>query len=299
MEFTSQAVIVIPVYKVEVAPRERLSLSRCQEVLGRYPIVFVGPRSLDFSPYLALCPEATVTTFEDRYFSSLESYSALLVTTQFYEAFLRYEYLLIYQPDAWVFEDRLAYWCGRGYDYIGAPFLGDDGRWSGVGNGGFSLRRVAGCLQALTSDHQEDPELYWRFMRRHVVSRLSRALRYHRKVLKQLGFGTGVGHFLRKFVKGGDPEDLFWSYHAVRYSPSFRVAPVEESHCFSVEAGLERLSELYAEHPPFGCHRDWFLEMLERYLNSPEAAKSDYEALVWRLAELSGMPRCTADSSQV
>ena len=75
--------------------------------------------------------------------------------------------------DAYAFRDELADWCARGYDYIGAPWLpndtpyertlGDAVRWvrrtihpAGttqkithaqthyhVGNGGFSLRRVA------------------------------------------------------------------------------------------------------------------------------------------------------------
>ena len=33
--------------------------------------------------------------------------------------------MLIYQLDAFVFQDDLAYWCQQNYDYIGAPWLRD------------------------------------------------------------------------------------------------------------------------------------------------------------------------------
>ena len=35
--------------------------------------------------------------------------------------FLEYQYMLIYQLDAFVFEDKLDYFCELGYDYIGIP----------------------------------------------------------------------------------------------------------------------------------------------------------------------------------
>lgn len=285
---TKRAVIVVPVYKAALASGEKLSLLRCREVLAAYSIVFVGAHSLDFLPYRALCPEATVTTFDDAYFASLEGYSALLVNPDFYRAFLDFEYLLVYQLDAWVFQDQMEYWCAQDYDYIGAPWLGDDGDWIGVGNGGFSLRRVAACLGVLTSRHREDPDEYWEFVRSRVSNRSALAVRYHRKILKHLGIGTEVQHFLRTFVRAGTPEDLFWGYHAVRYSPSFRVAPINEAVLFSVEAGLERTIDYFTSRPPFGCHREWFIEMLSRYRSAAAQPKSDYEALVWRLAQLSG-----------
>jgi hypothetical protein len=288
---SKRALIVIPVYKRALAPLELFSLSHCKELFAGTPCVFVGPEGFDFQPYLEHHPDAFVKTFGARYFSSLEMYSALLVNKEFYQAFLDYEYLLIYQLDAWAFENQLEHWCSRGYDYIGAPWLGKDGTWTGVGNGGFSLRRVAACLQALTSELREDPKLYWEYMRRFVPSRLDRALRYHRKILKHLGVGADVGSFLSSFIKSGDAEDLFWGYHAVRYSPTFRVAPVEEALHFAIEAGLEKAHGIFSEKPPFGCHREWFLEMLNRYVSSKNGPASDYEALVWRLAELSGLPR--------
>ena len=71
-----------------------------------------------------------------------------MLSSEFYRRFSKFEYILIYQLDAFVFKDQLNYWCKKGYDYIGAPWfegfhLTKTGvNIIGVGNGGFSLRRV-------------------------------------------------------------------------------------------------------------------------------------------------------------
>ena len=51
--------------------------------------------------------------------------------------------MIIYQLDAWIFEDKLDYFMDMGYDYIGAIHLvGFKNREGENGNGGFSLRKV-------------------------------------------------------------------------------------------------------------------------------------------------------------
>ena len=59
--------------------------------------------------------------------------------------FAKYEYILIYQTDCWVYEDRLDEFMDKGYDYYGAPWKLEGLTWSknSVGNGGFSLRKVS------------------------------------------------------------------------------------------------------------------------------------------------------------
>ena len=288
----SNAVVAIPVYKKTPDRLEALSLARCAAVLGRHPIVFFGPRSLDYSAYRSALPAASVTAFDDRFFRSLPGYSELLVTPAFYEAFSDFDFLLVYQLDAFVFADDLGAWCERDYDYIGAPWRDPlRCRWMGVGNGGFSLRKVRPCLDVLRSRHKVDPGVLWAHVRRFTPNPLVRALKYHRKVLAHLGIASDVRWFLRKWVRRGEPEDMFWGLHAVRYHPAFRVAPVEEALHFSVEGGLEEAAGRYRERPPFGCHRSWFLEMLERYLSAAEGPRSDCERLVWDLARVAGLER--------
>ena len=68
-----------------------------------------------------------------------------MLTPDFYARYAGCEYILLYQLDAWVFEDRLDEWCDKGYDYAGAPLFApgsSDLQCARTGNGGFSLRRV-------------------------------------------------------------------------------------------------------------------------------------------------------------
>src|SRR5205807_2265784 len=96
------------------------------------------------------------------------------------------------------------------YDYLGAPWLSSDGEWTGVGNGGFSLRRVSACRDVLATKRRLSPTELWAHVRRTTPSRLVRVLKYHRKVLAWLGLCNDLGWFLRKFVRRGEPEDMFW-----------------------------------------------------------------------------------------
>jgi hypothetical protein len=284
-----RAAVVVPVYKPEPAALERWSLSRCAPVLGNHPLVLVGPRALDYRPYQALVPAADVLTFPARYFRSVAGYSELLLSPCFYEAFAPYEFILIYQLDSFVFEDQMLEWCARGYDYIGAPWRDGNGNWTGVGNGGFSLRNVAGCLGVLRSRHTLDPNAYWAHVRRTTPNPLVRALKYPRKLMRQLGVADDVQRFLRTWVRRREPEDTFWGLHAVRYAPAFRVAPVAAAIPFAVEAGLEETFRHFRRRPPFGCHRGWFLEMPHRFVDLGQAPQSGYEQLVWDLARVAGL----------
>ncbi|MEN9385588.1 MAG: hypothetical protein RLZZ185_329, partial [Bacteroidota bacterium] len=71
----------------------------------------------------------------------------------FYDAFVNFEYILIHQLDAYVFEDQLLEWCAKGYDYIGAPKLKKHHLSNTYScqpvllNGGLSLRRVKPILR--------------------------------------------------------------------------------------------------------------------------------------------------------
>jgi hypothetical protein len=287
----STAAIIIPVHKSHITDLERLSLSRCVTVLGEHPLVVVGPRSLDYSCYKQVVKHAIITTFEDAFFRSFEAYQRLMVSRQFYDTFSHYSYILIYQLDAYVFSDKLLFWCDKDYDYIGAPLRDSDGEWIGVGNGGFSLRKTSSFLKVLWSTAKEDPHIYWSYICNTIATPWKRALRYHRKIARQIGIASDLGRFLNRYSRKGYYEDLFWGFHATRYCPFFRVAPIEEAIRFSVEAGLEDACRYYKEDPPFGCHRNWYLEALQRFLYSDEETKDSFENLVWDLARKAGLAR--------
>jgi len=281
--------ITIPVYKTGMTDLEELSLARCDQVLGHYPIIVFGPESLDYGNYLGRFSSASVVRFPDRYFRSLETYSELMLSPRFYQVFSDYEFILIYQLDAFVFRDELEYWCSRDFDYIGAPWWDQRMGWIGVGNGGFCLRKPTRCLAVLTSRHKEDPEVLWDHVRRFTPNPLIRAAKYPRKVARHLGIASTVDYFLPRFIRRGCSEDSFWGVAAVRYWPEFRVAPVEDALRFSIEGGLDQAASRYRDQPPFGCHRDWYVRMVRHFLESPEPPSAPGEALVWSFAERSGL----------
>ncbi len=287
------AAIIIPIYKSHITDLERLSLSRCATVLRKHPLVLAGPRSLDYSCYKQVVNHASVATFDDAFFLSLEGYSRLMLSPQFYETFSHYSYILMYQLDAFVFNDKLLFWCDKNFDYIGAPLRDTEGQWIGVGNGGFSLRKTSSFLKVLYSTAKEDPNIYWSYICNTIANPWKRALRYHRKIARHIGIASDLGWFLRRYSRKGYYEDLFWGFHATRYCPFFRVAPIEEAIRFSVEAGLEDAHGYYKEEPPFGCHRNWYLEALHRFLYSDEEAKDGFEGFVWDLARKAGLARYT------
>lgn len=149
--------VVIPIYKELAEPNEKHAFWQCSEILHQYPLILVVPQSLNTSYYEALTEKKLIIRrFEDTYFKSITGYSKLLTSRHFYEAFRQYDYILLYQLDAWVFRDELALWAAKGYDYIGAPWLEAPPITSGkkpiidlskrlvnkVGNGGLSLRKV-------------------------------------------------------------------------------------------------------------------------------------------------------------
>ena len=113
----SKVAVVIPVYKEELDDLEKISLAQVRKVLKNYPIIFVAPEGKNFS-YLE--PGELLVQFHPQHFQSVETYSELLLQPFFYEPFLVFDYMLIYQLDAFVFYDALEEFCRLGYDYIGA-----------------------------------------------------------------------------------------------------------------------------------------------------------------------------------
>mgnify|MGYP001253356247 CR=1 FL=1 len=73
-------------------------------------------------------------------------YSAILKTPEFYEHFLNWSHLLIYQTDALLLRkiDDIYF----NYDYTGAPWIKDN-QWCkyNAGNGGFSLRNIKKAIK--------------------------------------------------------------------------------------------------------------------------------------------------------
>lgn len=154
----SKFCIVVPIYKYELNPIEKLSLERLIKIIQgkNYPLFLVKPETLDCTNYHNLINNRTKYVeicFNDKYFKDIQGYSQLCLSYKFYDKFSPYEYMYIYQLDCYLIEDHLADWCEFGYDYVGGPILSTGAGWDTldkktnkwepkVGNGGFSLRKI-------------------------------------------------------------------------------------------------------------------------------------------------------------
>jgi hypothetical protein len=254
-------VVIIPIYKTKPNWGENLSFNQCIKVFAQHVIVIVTYSELNISNYTNLFVgtgnEFKVEFFKKKYFKDLSGYNKLLLSKEFYQRFNGFEYMLIYQLDAWVFRDELDYWCNRGYDYIGAPWfekcgLHENGNklWA-VGNGGFSLRRISSFLNIF---YYKRPLFKIKGLKaihpkkKRFVGKLSTILII---CIKRSGWRNNSNYFLKKFVKN---EDGFWSVFLQRSRKPIKTPTCEEALKFSFESSPSFLFELNGKRLPFGCH---------------------------------------------
>lgn len=238
-----KSIIVIPIYKKQLSEAEVFSVNQCFRILGNHPICFVAPEGLDLTAYSDFTDKIqSVQRFDNDFFQNIAGYNQLMLSKEFYQRFLDYEFMLIYQPDCYVFRDELDYWCSQSYDYIGAPWLFEEyyklprlrrklvylnnkynifhnpkqltreDIYLKVGNGGFSLRRIKKFINALDNKYLE------------LFKSNDNASLYN--------------------------EDVFWSVVAKNIKkPSFEIGSR-----FSLDPGARRGFRVNNYQLPFGCH---------------------------------------------
>ena len=213
----STVAVIIPIYKEVLSPLEEISLIQVRRILYNYKIIFVAPKNVNF---LYLNQDDIIIRFDSQYFNSIEAYNKLMLSTIFYKTFFNFDYILIYQLDAFVFYDALEYFCSLNYDYIGAPWpmmwtYPIDTRWIHVGNGGFSLRKVEACYNIL--------------------------IKYNDMV--------------KKYLNTKHNEDTFFSHCSI--DNNFNIAPINIAYQFSMEFNPRRSIMKNKGKLPFGCH-GWY-----------------------------------------
>lgn len=226
--------VVIPVYAETLTENEWLSLRHNAEVLSRYPIAVLLPRSLPVEAVAERFPEVRsceVIRVSDGFLgrSGILGYNRMMLSAEFYEQFSDCEYILICQTDAWIFRDELEAWCSRGYDYVGGTWW-RTGVWSWpvirhffprnrklygkVGNGGLSLRRVESFRRACC-------ELAGR-----------------------------IAYYLERSDHHIYFEDVFWAIEP----RDFRYPSMREAIDFSFDNHPDRCLAVTGGRLPFGCH---------------------------------------------
>lgn len=245
----NKTIITIPIYKTELSHWEEISLQQGLSILQEHPIVLISPKSLDVEEFQYKYGIKDIIRFDDIFFKNIDGYNRLMLSPLFYEQFLDYEYILVYQLDAYVFSDKLQEWCAKGYDYIGAPWIPSakyNKNWNKAeliisqffarmfliynsrsnyfktGNGGFSLRNTDTCFKITKSDRKEINKF---------LSRQS----YHYA------------------------EDIYWGIHANRVKQRLSIPHYTEAISFAFENNPDLLYKYNNEQLPFGAHA-WYKE---------------------------------------
>jgi hypothetical protein len=238
-----KAVIVVPIYKKEIADYEKTSLLQCIRILGKsYPITFITYKSLDLSQYKSIIPKELVvnfTFFEESYFNDIRGYNELMLSANFYSCFLEYEYILIHQLDAFVFKDELSYWCNKNYDYVGAP-------WINPGWHEEALNYIYITTGLLKKSKQKIKE--YKKNNSLMVGNGGFSLR---KVKSFYLISLSLRKKLRKWEKN---EDVFWSIVAPVKFPFFKIPNISTARAFAFEMNPQEQYLLNKMNLPFGCH---------------------------------------------
>ncbi len=245
----NKVAVIIPFYKDGLTPYESIAIQQCFKMLSAYPVLAIKPQSLQLSTEITAYPFADTISFDDDYFKDVQGYNRLMMDEAFYGAFLDYEYILIYQLDAFIFSEELAYWCDRDVDYIGAPWITPrdypdmikaikshlqyyfhtrydvykDGLPSDkqfdykVGNGGFSLRRTKKFYNICRA--QKEKIAFYNERDSHLFN-----------------------------------EDIFWSVEVNRKRKVLRIPNWKTALGFSIEFAPARALNITKGKLPFGCH---------------------------------------------
>lgn len=237
---------LVPIYRWPLSRHEGHALEFLLRQLGDREIRLIAPTSLSITGL-----GWAIERFPDHCFANRDSYSQLLLSRNFYARFAEWEWLLIVQPDALVLGPDITPWLEQPWDYIGAPWLGPDGSFHRVGNGGLCLRRTAACIRVLEAPrpassfagilpgtHAPDLTLSpW-------PKRFFEALRIWRETR------CSAAAYASRYTLN---EDRFWSDRASIFDPTFRVAPVAAGLQFSFEQA-PRLAYSITGKLPFGTH---------------------------------------------
>lgn len=258
--------VVTPVVRFPLSPDEEISMRHLRQYLGAFDRYIIGPQTLpkEFSDF-------SLQRFPARYFTDVYAYNRLMLSENFYRAFAAYEYVLTYQLDCLVFAANLEDWCRKNWDYVGAPWLKSPANppegFSGVGNGGLSLRRVSSALKVLTSRNLvEDPgvlaaktgERSKRIYDRLESSLLRKTFSSAKRLLHRMGYHNNARWIIRQAAKNAARakyhEDHFWSLDAPRIMKSFCIPSPKEALAFSFEMAPAFCFAENSGRLPFGCH---------------------------------------------
>lgn len=230
----NECIIVIPIYKNELAEIEYVCLENYRKKLSCFRFGFIAPFDIDVSYYAKRWKEVPIIKFDTWRAKSLNDYNRLLMTSEFYGRFIEYDYMLMLQLDGWLIKgsEELKQFLQMGYDYIGAPWPEGGLRYykriirganhikllrcftgetiCRVGNGGVSLRRVE-RMEEFFNAYEKEKENWEK------------------------------------------AEDIFISFYGQKRKFRLKIPPVETAKEFSLETDMKK--EILEGNLPMAVHK--------------------------------------------
>lgn len=236
--------VVIPIYKSYFGELEEKSFLQCINVLKDYSIVLVQPEGLDNSYITNKYSNVAVESFSKRYFENILGYNELLLSAPFYERFLDSEFILIYQLDAFVFRDDLKEWCGKGYDYIGAPWIATPQNTIGI--------KVFNIIADLFKSKKKKE-------RKQIFYKVGNGGFSLRKNFSHYTIAKEQESFISEFLNAKEKEiyaieDVFWSIKVPELYKEFKIPDYMEALHFAIDRKPHIAFKLINNQLPFGCH---------------------------------------------
>ena len=234
--------IVVPVITPQLTPEEALSFSLLRRFGGDWPKVILHPAGLELS--FDTTGFQTVA-LDPANFDGISAYNAMMMSPWFYELFGAYEHILIHQTDCLLLSDEMEPWLNKPWSYYGAPYFRRNGKLKSVGNGGFSLRRTADHILALTGERAE--------LARRSVPRFRQYLKGvdTKYLFAHLARGGGAREFLGAFDRA---EDEFFIYYAPLFSDGFKLPSAKDVVGFAAESRPRDVVALNGGRLPLGVH---------------------------------------------
>ncbi len=247
--------IIIPIYKAMLSPYEEISLKQACHVLNNYPITVVKPKGLNLCKLSQQYPMLSFESFEDEYFKGISGYNRLMMSEVFYRRFIGYEYILIYQLDAYIFKDELKKWCDKGYDYIGAPWLVRPVY-------SFPLLKLASWIKKQYCDLFQCPNSQITNFKVGNGGLSLRKVNSHLKAVSQLQ--DTINRFLQHSGNHLFNEDVFFSIEVNKHGIGFNYPSYQEALQFSFDKYPDLNYRLNNNRLPFGCH-SWYKKRMKKF----------------------------------
>jgi len=228
--------IVVPVYQ-QMMVHEYLSFQRLIQVFGKSEyqnhIYILTHQGISANEFCAIYDKVNVIYIDEKYFKNgITGYNLLMGSSNFYNIFINYKYMLIHQLDCFMFNNNLKHFIDLGYDYYGAPMMNviEYNKKNEiickfpevmVGNGGLSLRKV---------------QTFYDFCKKN---------------------NDKIDH----------NEDVFFCYY---HKDEFNICPIEVAKEFSFDTSPNELFT-ETKKLPMGCHGyykwgiDWITKIMEMH----------------------------------